>query len=372
MRHHISESTGNAESKPTEASRRWQSEQHDVFVSHSSRDKPVADAVVALLEQAGLRCWVAPRDVLPGSLWGEAIVEAIETSRLMVVIISRDSNRSHQVLREVERAVANEVVIIPFRIDSIEPTGAMAYYLASEHWLDAINPPLETHITHLVEVSNALLGADGRLPTRGTPTLSPQPQPQSRRATPWWRQRPWVVAAATSLALLGVLATVLVRLGGSESTADEDPSRPQTQVQAQELADSIDDATAEETDGLAEPTGTAAPSPTDHQSEEETPEPIVLSGRGDSVELFPTALETSAVAHVVFTGDVREVKGELLPYEADVWALNIIALDCELNRGELVVTTAGNYDGSVRLESGTCGLEITTSPEAPWTVEVMP
>ena len=50
---------------------------HDVFISYSSKDKNVADAVCAVLERNGIRCWVAPRDVIPGIVWGTAIVGAI-------------------------------------------------------------------------------------------------------------------------------------------------------------------------------------------------------------------------------------------------------------------------------------------------------
>ena len=41
---------------------------HDIFVSYSSKDKAVADAIVSALENSGLRCWVAPRDVKPGAI----------------------------------------------------------------------------------------------------------------------------------------------------------------------------------------------------------------------------------------------------------------------------------------------------------------
>ena len=54
---------------------------HDVFVSYSASDKPVADAIVARVEQVGIRCWVAPRDIMPGQVWGEAILSAIDISR---------------------------------------------------------------------------------------------------------------------------------------------------------------------------------------------------------------------------------------------------------------------------------------------------
>ena len=45
-----------------------------VFISYSSKDKPVGDAACAVLEQRGFRCWIAPRDIVPGTEWGEAII----------------------------------------------------------------------------------------------------------------------------------------------------------------------------------------------------------------------------------------------------------------------------------------------------------
>jgi hypothetical protein len=36
---------------------------HEVFISHASLDKPMADVVCTALEGAGIRCWIAPRDV---------------------------------------------------------------------------------------------------------------------------------------------------------------------------------------------------------------------------------------------------------------------------------------------------------------------
>jgi hypothetical protein len=157
---------------------------HDVFVSYSHKDKPVADAVVAGLEHKGIRCWMAPRDVTPGTSWGDAIIGAIEGCKIMVVILSASSNQSRQVVREVERAVANGVIIIPFRIEKIDPTGAMAYFLSTEHWLDAITPPLEEHIEKLGNTVQLFLSEGGRpadaAPPRqaGVPQAAPAPRLQ--------------------------------------------------------------------------------------------------------------------------------------------------------------------------------------------------
>lgn len=138
---------------------------HDVFVSYSNKDKNVANAIVAELEQEGIRCWIAPRDITPGRSWGEAINEAIEFSKFMVIVLSENSNQSRQVVREVERAVANNVIIIPFRIEDIDPTGAMAYFLSTEHWLDALTPPLEKHIQKLTNTIQVFQGGEERSTT---------------------------------------------------------------------------------------------------------------------------------------------------------------------------------------------------------------
>src|SRR5687767_3358540 len=59
---------------------------HDVFVSYSSKDRLVADAVCATLEANRLRCWMAPRDIRPGMDWGSAIIDAIGDSAVMALL----------------------------------------------------------------------------------------------------------------------------------------------------------------------------------------------------------------------------------------------------------------------------------------------
>jgi len=122
---------------------------HDVFISYSHHDKSVADAVCNALESDGLRCWIAPRDVLPGSDWAESILKAIAGCRAMVLIFSSSANQSAQVPREVERAVSKEKIIVPFRVENIFPSGSLEYALSTTHWLDAVTPPMEQHFQAL-------------------------------------------------------------------------------------------------------------------------------------------------------------------------------------------------------------------------------
>jgi TIR domain/Ankyrin repeats (3 copies)/Ankyrin repeats (many copies)/Ankyrin repeat len=130
---------------------------HDVFISYSARDKPVADAVCATLESNGVRCWIAPRDVQAGIAYAESLVGGLANSRLMILVFSANSNRSPQVLREVERAVSKGLPILPFRIEDAPMSQEMEYYIASQHWLDALTPPLERHLARLCDSVKALL-----------------------------------------------------------------------------------------------------------------------------------------------------------------------------------------------------------------------
>ena len=88
----------------------------DAFISYAIADKTAADAACAVLEAAGIRCWVAPRDISPGREYAAAIIDAIDQCRVMVLIFSSSANDSPQVRREIERAASKGVAIMPVRI----------------------------------------------------------------------------------------------------------------------------------------------------------------------------------------------------------------------------------------------------------------
>jgi hypothetical protein len=124
---------------------------HDCFISYSQNDKPIADAACAVLEAAGIRCWIAPRDIPAGTDWPTTIVSAIRQSRVMVLILSSHAIASNEVQREVVNAFHDGVVVVPLRIEVVQPSGNMAYYMRTTHWLDALTPPLEIHLQRLCQ-----------------------------------------------------------------------------------------------------------------------------------------------------------------------------------------------------------------------------
>src|SRR5580698_6476521 len=88
-----------------------------VFISYASPDVAVADAVCTALERAGVICWIAPRDVVPGEFYADAIVHAIDSTRMIVLVLSKSAAGSPHVLREVERASSKGHPVVSLRMD---------------------------------------------------------------------------------------------------------------------------------------------------------------------------------------------------------------------------------------------------------------
>jgi tetratricopeptide (TPR) repeat protein len=133
---------------------------HEVFISYSHQDKPTADAICNALESKNVKCWIAPRDILPGVNYQESIVDAIDASLIMILVFSSFSNESPHVIRELTRAVGKRVIIIPFKIEEISPSKSIEYLISVPHWLDAMTPPLERHIEELGNTVRILLDND--------------------------------------------------------------------------------------------------------------------------------------------------------------------------------------------------------------------
>jgi hypothetical protein len=175
---------------------------HDVFLSHSVKDKTVAEAIVGRLESESVTCWMAPRDVVPGADWGESIINALESSRIMVLIFSQSANASPQIKREVERAVNKGVYIIPFRVEDIPPARALEYFISTSQWMDAFSPPLERHVDTLTKTVKAVLRSPP-LPDAFVPAQSERKNPilidrTSRPAT----RKLILIAASIALAMI--------------------------------------------------------------------------------------------------------------------------------------------------------------------------
>jgi hypothetical protein len=138
-----------------------------VFISHSSKDRATADTICAHLESAGIDCWIAPRDIEPGTTWAKGIMEGLEACRVLILVFSEHANDSDHVEREVAKAFSSGLAVIPFRIKDVVPNQSLSYFLDTVQWLDASAPPLEKHLGTLSElVKVRLVGDTTRTPPK--------------------------------------------------------------------------------------------------------------------------------------------------------------------------------------------------------------
>jgi hypothetical protein len=279
---------------------------HDVFISHSAKDKATADAVCATLESEGIRCWIAPRDVLASREYGEAIIDAIEECRIMVLVFTANANASPQIRREIERAVNHGVAILPLRMEDVLPGKSLEYFIGNVHWLDALTPPFETHLKNLAGTikivlartepgASATLPQEERLPASGgvgTAGRVPEAAGAHEKAPaprPFWSARAWTWASGTVAALL--LAAVFI---GVHFNSGPGNSGPAPLGSPQPIG-----APPQSTPGTAEPGG-AAPAP---PASSPQPAPYNSASLRDTMKAIQKELSIGSVSCTAFIQD---------------------------------------------------------------------
>lgn len=165
-----------------------------IFISYSSQNLPWAEALCHLLENNHRTVWMAPRDIHAGATWAEAIIDALNGSKAMLLVFSAQANTSVQVLREVERAVSKQVPIIPLNIDGTKPTASMEYYLSSCHWVMA--QPLKNNTVSQGDSTKILQAIGHAFEDKARTPLVPLPAINTQR-------RKWIM---TGMAASGALA----------------------------------------------------------------------------------------------------------------------------------------------------------------------
>lgn len=108
-----------------------------VFLSHSSENSKAAQEVCAIIEKEGYECFLAPRDIRSGREYAEEIIDGIDSSDVMLLLLSERSNSSPHVLREVERAVSKRIPIVVYELEKVKLSKSMEYFLMTHQWVDS-------------------------------------------------------------------------------------------------------------------------------------------------------------------------------------------------------------------------------------------
>lgn len=129
---------------------------YDVFISYSDKDRLIVCGICAYLEQNGIRCFVAYRDIPKGVIWAGAITDAIEGCQLMVIVYSENFNSSKQVDREIQLCSDADKPMLIFRLCDVSYNNVKKFYLLNINHLDAFPNP-EKEFGTLLKSIEALL-----------------------------------------------------------------------------------------------------------------------------------------------------------------------------------------------------------------------
>ena len=240
-----------------------------VFISHAHQDRASAEQLLNALESRGIKCWSAPRDVAPGGSYAESILRGIEDSSCFVLVFTQHSNLSPHVLREVERALALGINIIPVRFDDSGVSKSLDYLLATVHWLSVDSEPRSRAFNQAVEkIASCIAPKDPPL----TPALSPAPPigwnspvvPSGTGAPGSGKQFAlWICLAVLALAVTALAFLLLRQPSGSTVFAPkaEPPVAATTPPSAAPRSSSVAPASARESVRPVEPESPTAEFP---------------------------------------------------------------------------------------------------------------
>ena len=230
----------------------------EVFISYSTKDTDIANALLEVLESYGLNCWMAPRNIPKGAQWAEEIDKAIQNARVFVVIISSHSVESKQVPKEIALAVTACESIYPFRIDDTGLQGTFRYYLSDYQFTDATSDAKQK-MTELAETICSSLGKP--IPKKEpekkaiseekpepsvssalqmTPQMPQGPQapqsPQTPQSPQPKSQKPLMIGVVAAIAVIAVILGVV--LSGKNKKSNDTESSAVVAVQEKTEAES--------------------------------------------------------------------------------------------------------------------------------------
>lgn len=132
------------------------SENKVIFISYSSKNTEIAEKARDYLEENGLNCWMAPRDIKTSDNYAQEIMDGLINAKMVLLVFSKDSHDSRYVREELNNAFIRDKPILPFRIDDTLPSGRVEFFLRNQQWLDASSNP-ESFFDEMLEDANRIL-----------------------------------------------------------------------------------------------------------------------------------------------------------------------------------------------------------------------
>jgi TolB-like protein len=108
----------------------------EIFISYRRADEAWARLLHKQLQDEGVEAWYDAQ-IGAGQDWRTATAKALQASRIFVLLFSAAAAESEDIAKELAAAIFSKKLVVPVRIENIQPTGAFLYELASRNWVNA-------------------------------------------------------------------------------------------------------------------------------------------------------------------------------------------------------------------------------------------
>jgi hypothetical protein len=184
----------------------------DVFISYTSRDRAVALAINDRLRRAGVSVWIDRTGIEGAQQWSQAIVEAADEARVLLLLLSRAAIASPNVMKEVSLFAEKRKEILPVFLEAAELSSGLRYHLSGVQHLEWGPQEPEASYQRIfsalrrlgISVPEEAVLAAGALPATPGGHYLPDSRHRKSRGALWA-----VVLACVGFLLLGVLGIAL-------------------------------------------------------------------------------------------------------------------------------------------------------------------
>lgn len=103
-----------------------------VFISYSTKEQSLANAMKKLLERQDVQTWMAPGDIPVGNKYAQVISKAIKSCSCFILMLSNNSQNSIWVAKETERAINYRKPIIPVQLEDLVLNDEFELYISTD------------------------------------------------------------------------------------------------------------------------------------------------------------------------------------------------------------------------------------------------
>lgn len=120
-----------------------------IFISYSSRDRGIAEEIANDLIAEGFTVWLDVGGIPGGANWTTEIQNAIQSSKIVIVILSKISSESRWVQAEVLSAFMADKTILPVLTES---DVKIPFYLSGIQYVNTVNRPSSEVLAQILSI----------------------------------------------------------------------------------------------------------------------------------------------------------------------------------------------------------------------------